>query len=72
MLYSLLTTGEVADLLKIAEITLRKWRLSGIGPQFVKAGANVRYQADDVEAWIAARTVQSTSAPCPVSLRTGG
>jgi predicted site-specific integrase-resolvase len=72
MHYTLMTTGEVANLLQVAEITLRKWRLSGIGPQFVKAGANVRYRADDVAAWITARTVQSTSAPCPLSLRNGG
>ncbi len=58
---SLMTTSEVASLLKVAEITLRKWRLNGAGPRFVRCGANVRYQRDEIERWIAARTVASTS-----------
>jgi excisionase family DNA binding protein len=60
---SLLTTPEVADLLQVAEITLRKWRLSGAGPRFVRCGANIRYHRDDIDQWIAARTVASTSEP---------
>lgn len=58
-----MTTPEVADLLKVAEITLRKWRLIGAGPRFVRCGANVRYHRDDIDRWIAARTVASTSEP---------
>ena len=61
MTTALLTTAEVADLLQIAEITLRKWRLAGTGPRFVRCGTNVRYQKPDLEAWIASRTVASTS-----------
>ena len=58
---SLLTTSEVAALLQVAEITLRKWRLSGAGPRFVRCGANVRYHHDDIDRWIADRTIASTS-----------
>ena len=61
MTTALLTTAEVADQLQVAEITLRKWRLAGTGPRFVRCGANVRYQKSDLEAWIASRTVASTS-----------
>lgn len=63
MNHGLLTTPEVADLLQVAEITLRKWRLSGAGPRFVRCGANVRYRRDDIDQWIAERTVASTSEP---------
>ena len=57
------TTSEVAEFLRVAEITLRKWRLSGRGPRFTRCGATVRYRRQDVEAWVAARTVASTSEP---------
>ena len=57
----LLTTSEVANLLQVAPITLRKWRLSGSGPLFIRCGANVRYRRDDIEKWIADHTVASTS-----------
>lgn len=60
-LETLLTTPEVAECLGIAQITARKWRLEGFGPRFVKVGSGVRYRASDVEAWLASRTVQSTS-----------
>jgi excisionase family DNA binding protein len=57
----LLTTAEVAVLLQIAEITLRKWRLAGTGPRFVRCGTSVRYHSADLDRWIASRTVASTS-----------
>ena len=60
---SLMTTPEVADLLQVAEITLRKWRLNGAGPRFVRCGSNIRYCRDDIDQWIADRTVASTSQP---------
>ena len=57
------TTSEIADLLQVAQITLRKWRLGGSGPRFVRVGANVRYRQSDIDAWLAARTASSTSEP---------
>jgi len=60
-LAKLSTTPEVAKLLGLAEITLRKWRIAGTGPRFVRCGANVRYCIADVQDWIASRTVNSTS-----------
>lgn len=57
----LLTTEEVADLIKIAEVTLRKWRLNGLGPRFTRCGASIRYSRTDLDAWILSRTVASTS-----------
>jgi hypothetical protein len=61
--YSLLTTSDVAGILQVAPITLRKWRLCGKGPQFVRCGANIRYRRDDVSLWITSNTVTSTSEP---------
>ena len=57
----LLTTSEVASLIQIAPITLRKWRLAGSGPPFSRCGANIRYSRPDLDAWILSRTVASTS-----------
>jgi hypothetical protein len=61
----LTSTSELAARLGLAEITLRKWRIYGIGPRFVKVGANVRYRAEDVEHWIASRSAVSTSETLP-------
>lgn len=60
-LENLLTTPEVADRLGVAEITLRKWRIYGTGPRFIRCGANVRYRSSDIESWVSSRTVGSTS-----------
>lgn len=60
-LETLFTTPEVAARLGVAEITLRKWRIYGTGPRFIRCGANVRYRAADVESWVSSRTVGSTS-----------
>lgn len=58
---TLLSTTDVARRLGVAEVTLRKWRIYGAGPRFVRCGANVRYREVDLESWLASRTVGSTS-----------
>lgn len=60
-LEALLTTPEVAGRLGVAEITLRKWRIYGTGPRFIRCGANICYRAADIESWVSSRTVGSTS-----------
>jgi predicted DNA-binding transcriptional regulator AlpA len=60
-LETLFNTPEVAQRLGVAEITLRKWRISGSGPRYIRCGANVRYRVGDIESWLASRTVASTS-----------
>ena len=57
----LLTTAKVAEKLGLAEITVRKWRISGRGPRYVRCVGRVRYRQADIEAWVTARTVVSTS-----------
>ena len=62
---ALLTTRQVSALWGLAEITLRVWRLKGDGPRFLKLGRNVRYRRGDIEAWLQAHSVASTSEPLP-------
>ena len=50
-----LTEGELADMLNISVATLRRWRLLGHGPKFVKFGSAVRYSSEDVQEWLASR-----------------
>jgi excisionase family DNA binding protein len=57
----LLTQKEAATLLRLSERTLERLRVSGTGPQYLKAGRLVRYREADLEAWISARVVGSTS-----------
>ncbi len=45
----------------ISTSTLAKWRLSGSGPAFSKAGRVVVYDLADLESWLAARKRTSTS-----------
>jgi hypothetical protein len=53
---------EVADYLgggehEITEDTLKDWRYKGTGPRYSRVGKHVRYNWDDVDAWLAARCV---------------
>jgi len=57
----LLTQRQAAALLCLSERTLERFRVSGVGPKFVRMGKSVRYRLSDVEAWIASRVVGSTS-----------
>ena len=50
---NLLTENEVAQRLNVSLASLRRWRLERRGPRFVKLGSLVRYQPQDVEAWLA-------------------
>lgn len=56
----LLTRSEAAELLAVSPGTLSRWAAERIGPPFVKLGpsdkASVRYPADQLDEFIAART----------------
>jgi hypothetical protein len=58
---NLLTQRDAATALRLSERTLERLRVRGLGPKFIKLGSRVRYRADDLEAWIDARAVGSTS-----------
>ena len=53
----LLTPQETADWLQISVETLRTWRDRRLNLPFVKVGSLVRYDPDDVEAYISRRRV---------------
>ena len=52
---TLLTPNELAVRLKLHPGTLRRWRMEGIGPRWIKLGnaqsSAVRYELVDVEDW---------------------
>lgn len=62
---ALLDTAQVARLFGIEPISLRTWRLKGVGPRFLKLGRSVRYRRSDLEAYLEERTVSSTSQALP-------
>jgi predicted DNA-binding transcriptional regulator AlpA len=60
---SLLDQRQAADYLHVSTRTLERLRVSGDGPAYVKLGHLVRYRLGDLEKWIAAHCVCSTSQP---------
>jgi predicted DNA-binding transcriptional regulator AlpA len=58
-----LRTKEAAHYLGYSESTLEKKRLTGDGPPFIRLGrgGTVVYDTHDLDAWLAARRVGSTS-----------
>ncbi len=57
----LLNQREASAFLRLSERTLERFRLTGDGPRFAKAGRRVVYRAEDLEAWITERLRHSTS-----------
>jgi hypothetical protein len=49
----LATSQEVADFCGLAEGSLRRFRVEGRGPTYIKVGGRVRYRWDDVRRWLA-------------------
>jgi len=58
----LLRDVEVAAAIGIPVKTLRNWRHTGGGPSYYKTGRAVRYDLDEVGAWLETTKVSSTSA----------
>ena len=63
MIEPLLTTAAASRVTGIARSTLEKLRVTGMGPAFHKLGRTVRYTSADLEVWLSARRVRSTSEP---------
>jgi predicted DNA-binding transcriptional regulator AlpA len=57
----LLTTPEVAAIVRRPEETLRYWRWRGEGPPSFKIGRRVVYDRDDLLKWVAAQKLRTTS-----------
>ena len=59
----LLTETQVADILNLRVATLRRWRWIGQGPRFIKIGAAVRYDPEQLKDYLAKQVRSSTSDP---------
>ena len=56
-----LTEREVAELLGLSVATLRAWRHRGKGPRFLRLGRSVRYLSSDLDAFVRASAVDTSS-----------
>ena len=50
-----LTTNEAAILLRCSKVAMRRWRVSGCGPRWTKAGRRVLYLSRELADWIKAQ-----------------
>ena len=63
---TILNERDTATLLGLTARALQSWRMRGYGPPFVRISSRcVRYRREDLDAWLAARVVRSTSEPTP-------
>jgi hypothetical protein len=58
---NLMTENEVSKRLNVSVASLRRWRLLRRGPQFLKVGSLVRYQPEELDAWLAALPTGGTA-----------
>jgi predicted site-specific integrase-resolvase len=56
-----LRPDDLAERWGVSTGTLSNWRSRGIGPTFVKIGANVRYALTDVESYEAAGRTEAVA-----------
>jgi predicted DNA-binding transcriptional regulator AlpA len=52
---NLLNEHDVARVTALSVASVRRWRLLGIGPKYIKIGAAVRYRYEDIVAWLQCR-----------------
>lgn len=58
---AVMTVSEAAEYLGLAQSTLNKWRCFGGGPKFLKLGKAIRYRLSDLDDFLAAHQMASTS-----------
>lgn len=58
---TILSEKVLAEKLNVTPGALAKWRVAGTGPAFTRIGRRIGYRPGDVEAWLDARRVASTS-----------
>ncbi len=51
----MLTPDEAGKYLNYPAETLRRWRMLGTGPKFIKAGRHIRYRKTSLDRWVEQR-----------------
>jgi hypothetical protein len=54
-----ISSETLAARLELTVACLEKWRLAGIGPQWVRLGGAIRYAVGDVERWLRDQLTES-------------
>lgn len=58
----MLTVEDLARICRVTVPTVYGWNKSGTGPRRIRVGRYVRYQHDDVTAWLEGRRVRGAAA----------
>ncbi|SPE42066.1 hypothetical protein SBA3_4910014 [Candidatus Sulfopaludibacter sp. SbA3] len=66
----LITEDEVSKRLNVSVASLRRWRLLGRGPLFIKVGSLVRYRPEDLESWLGALPTGGSASRCRIATQT--
>lgn len=61
LLDSLITTAMLAERLGMTERTLSEWRITGLGPAFIRIGESARYVPKSVDEWLLSQEHKSTA-----------
>ncbi len=64
---ALLTTAEVAQLLRLSPGRLRNLRCAGRGPRGFKIGRSVRFRLGAVRAWLAEKADPAPTSKAPIA-----
>jgi predicted DNA-binding transcriptional regulator AlpA len=56
-----LRVRDAADYIGLSISTLAKWRITGFGPRYIKAGARVLYDRADLDEWMNKRRRSNTA-----------
>ena len=72
LMLDLLTENDVSKRLNVSVASLRRWRLQGRGPAFLKVGCLVRYRPEDLDSWIAHLSVAGYAGERGVALTQAG
>lgn len=52
-----LDTADAALYLGFAKATLKKWRVTGDGPSYVRVGSKIVYRVEDLDAFLSAHRI---------------
>jgi len=56
---NMLSEAQISEMFGISQATLRTWRWQKKGPRYYKAGRNIRYKIEDVDAYFVGQPVET-------------